>query len=147
VLSRVLTLSPGLYHLYMHYLHYMYVCRNIHASYAIHTYSTHIPRHTRVNSVRHFPPHTHVLGYTFWKRGRDRREPAFVAHTRPIGREQLRDPLSRRRAVKEVRSPSPAFTGGRRSFFVAGHPQDSTIIKFPRELLFSSFRVWIPHVL
>jgi hypothetical protein len=72
--------------------------------------------------------------------------PAFLTRrARPIGREQLRDPLLQRRAVKEVRSPLLrfAFTGGRRSFF--GATLYHSFI-YGTGLFCSSFRVWLPHV-
>jgi hypothetical protein len=120
----------------------MYVCRNPRVARNTYILYSTVLIFPRV-SPTHTRPGIHVLEET--------RMPAFLARrTRPIGREQLRDPLLQRRAVKgsEVASfPQfclDAFTGGRRSFFGATH---STIKSSTGSGLFgSSFRVWLPHV-
>jgi hypothetical protein len=90
----------------------IYICRNPRVArntYIQNSYSQGIP----VQYTSRVPPHTHILGYTFWKRP-DARFPT-LARTRPIGREQLRDPLLQRRAVKG--SEVAAFPQFCRSFF------------------------------
>lgn len=88
------------------------------------SYGTYIP-----------PTHTHVPGYTFWKRPDAR----FLARARRANWcEQLRDPLLKRggKSGEEVRS---AFTGGRPAilFVRTGHLYqittiyDGTVFVFP----------------
>ena len=72
------------------------------------------------HTVRYFPStHTHP-GDT--RSGRDRKPAFLTRRARPIGREQLGDPLLQTRAVKEVRSPlSEVCLHGRAPIFLRGH--------------------------
>jgi hypothetical protein len=120
----------------------IYICRNPRVArntYIQNSYSQGIP----VQYTSRVPPHTHILRYTFWKRP-DARFPT-LARTRPIGREQLRDPLLQRRAVKgsEV-AAFPQFClrrlHGRAPIFLrATHSTTKS-----SDCICSSFRVWLP---